>query len=142
MRAPVDDFFSLVPDVLMNQAFYTDVALFEAPEGPVYLSFWLRVAHVMAPSGYEVFPYSKDKTLGCELVAYPCDVQGAVFSWERRYEVESPTDGPDALRKLRAMVVNGVARLCNYEGLAAEMMAEYEECRSPFDWNEMPRNLQ
>ncbi len=46
MLAPIADQFSLLPQILVGQAFYTDYAHFPTPDGDVTLAFWVRVAKV------------------------------------------------------------------------------------------------
>jgi hypothetical protein len=139
MHAPIADFFSLVPEVLISQACFTDIAPFPTPQGEIHLALFARVARVQPADGAIVA--MNGKALGVELVAYYCDPDGHVYDWEKRYEVETSSDGPEAIRKLRALLVNDLARLNNYEGFLESLESKLDEAYA-FDWAQMPQSLQ
>ena len=138
MRAPIAEFFSLLPFAIFDQAFHSDFAPFSTPDGEVYLTYWVREAKVDPEDGKLVT--GDGRAFGYEIVAYHCDERGRVFDWERRYELTA-TDGAETLRKLRALMANGIAKLHNYEGHLAEIESEGERIYA-LDWDKMPANLQ
>lgn len=135
MRAPIAEQFSLLPQILVEQAFYTDFARFAAPDGDVMLAFWVRIAKVEAEDG--ILRTGDGKAFGHELVAYHCDGFGRVLNWERRYEVTTSQGGSAVVCKLKMLVANGLACLCNYEGLIEQLEAHWAEALS-LDWRLMP----
>lgn len=139
MRAPIADFFSLLPFALFDQAFHSDFALFPTPNGEVWLAYWVRVAKVAPEDG--ALTTGDGAAFGHELVAYPCDETGRVLNWERRYEVETTGEGAEIVRKLRALLANGLARLSNYEGHLDEVEACADQIYA-LDWGQMPKHIQ
>ncbi len=138
MRAPIAEQFSLLPQILVDQAHYTDFAPFPTPDGEAMLAFWVRIAKVEAEDG--ILRTGDGKAFGHELVAYHCDLVGRVLDWERRYEVTTTQNG-QILPKLRALLANGLAPLHNYEGLVDELQARWAGAFD-VDWEQMPDNLQ
>ena len=139
MCAPIADFFSLLPQCLVNQAFYCDYAPFPTLAGEVMLAFWVRIAKVEPEDGV---PITGDgRAFGHELVAYHCDLNGSVLDWERRYEVTTTQGGSAIVSKLKMLLANGLAPLCNYEGLLEEMEDRWAESLE-LDWEQMPGHIQ
>lgn len=139
MHAPIEDVFSLVPEVLTRQAFYSDIAEFPTPQGLIRLAVWARLAYVEPADGALI--RGDGKCNGVQVVAYYCDPDGTVYDWEKRYEVETSTDGTEAIRKLRALLANDLAKLWNYEGLLDFLQKERDKSCG-IDWEQMPASLQ
>ncbi|RYZ65065.1 MAG: hypothetical protein EOP09_14885 [Proteobacteria bacterium] len=136
-QAPIEEFFSLIPEQVAAQSFHTDVACMPTPNGWVHLAIFCRVALVEPCDGANIG--HDGKSLGIELVAYQSDEDGRVFDWEKRYEVQTVSEGGEVVRKLRNLMANGLARLHNYEGAMAIIEAQMADLDCfKIDWSTMP----
>lgn len=139
MHAPIAEQFSLLPQILVDQAFCADFAPFPTPDGETRLAFWVRIAKVEPEDG--VMTTGDGKAFGHELIAYVCDLTGRVLDWDRRYEVTTTQGGSAVLTKLKMLMANDLASLHNYEGLVDELQARWAGAFD-LDWEQMPDNLQ
>ena len=138
MRAEIEPFFSLVPEVALLQAVCLVQATYPTPESELRVVILSRVAKVTAPPGCACD--AQGQTVGTELVAYPCDEDWRVFDWERRYEVQG-VSVEDAMNRLRFGLANGLLSLSNHEGILADLDTMREQVYG-VDWEQMPEGLQ
>lgn len=107
--------FSTLPAVLLEQAQRIEVCALPPDDAASFPTSSTRCAptHLLMLAR----DICEDKVVsGCELIAYPCDVDGRVASWAQRYAC-CALNFPLAAQKLRLQIVNEMATLHHIENL-------------------------
>ena len=105
--------FSTRPDVLLEQA--QRIEVWPLPEGEHLTNSEssTRSSHLLL---FARDMREGETVSGCELVAYPCDLNGRVVSWTHRFAC-CALNFPLAAQKLRLQIVNDMAMLHHVENL-------------------------
>lgn len=130
--------FSLIPTVALKESIGVYCGFYPLPDGGTYLLILARYAQIPAPAG--VAKTQNGKTAGLDIVAYPCDEDGRVRDWEKRYE-ETGLSIEAAMDRLKYGLVNGLLLISNHEG-ALEEWEQLQTSELNIDWAQMPEQLQ
>lgn len=110
--------FSTRPEVLLDQAQRIEVWPLPEGEHTSIDASSTRSSHLLSS---HLLMFARDMresetVVGCELVAYPCDLNGRVVSWTHRFAC-CALNFPLASQKLRLQIVNDMATLHHIENL-------------------------
>ena len=110
--------FSTRPEVLLDQAQRIEVWPLPEGEHTSIDASSTRSSHLLSS---HLLMFARDMresetVVGCELVAYPCDLNGRVVSWTYRFAC-CALNFPLASQKLRLQIVNDMATLHHIENL-------------------------
>lgn len=110
--------FSTRPEMLLEQAQRIEVWPLPEGEHTSIDASSTRSSHLLSS---HLLMFARDMresetVVGCELVAYPCDLNGRVVSWTHRFAC-CALNFPLASQKLRLQIVNDMATLHHIENL-------------------------